>query len=761
MNDLYIYKVCSQTFYASRAIPTTLKSFLYGIFYLFALFQPDLLLNAYEVDQVPNQIIVKYKDPSFSPLAINSTHKNQKGIPEIYNAYNINSVFQDRIDVILIEGDNISHLIDELKKDPGIEYIEPHFVKQIYGISVQRDDIPNDIDFGRQWSLNSSDYFSGAGIDFIKAISLSNKNTLEEPVIIGIIDSTFDINHPDLINQLWVNEEEIPNNGIDDDNNGYIDDIHGFNFENLTSNLSGSDDHGTHVAGISVAENNNGIGISGVFPRVKFIALSCSSGDDSISLIATLRAKEYLLGLKNRGYNIVAVNASYGGNYYSQAEYEGIQSLANAGIIFCTAAGNDGWDLDLETSSNGIAPGNQNIDLNNNGILEVSYPNSYDIPNIIGVASINSNQELATDSNYGNNQVDIAAPGVSIYSTISLNYTQGNHEISLNDGTSIANQLIENSSSISVDSLSGQLIYCGIGLTEQFPNEVIGNIALIQRGSLFFSDKVLNAMNAGAIATIIFNNVEENSNGLRPWILDGMLNEPWIPSFSISQADGENLLQSLPLNVTIKPLLNDMPSDSTQYAYFSGTSMAAPVVTAAVAFAAHNFPNEDITQRRNRIINNVKTIPNLTNKLVSGGVVNLLKIIDTDEDTLPDWWEMNYFSTLAKTNTQDIDNDGYSNREEFISGTNPTNADNRPSFRTNLKVSNLSSTSFDSMNFEFIMYPGYTYQIQSIDSISENTWNNINHGNLIGDGIPMKVTIDNLAQGNKGRQFYRIQASPE
>jgi len=268
-------------------------------------------------------------------------------------------------------------------------------------------------------------------------------------------------------------------------------------------------------------------------------------------------------------------------------------------------------------------------------------------------------------------------------------------------------------------------------------------------------------MNAGAIATIIYNNLEEDPDGLRPWLLDGVPNEPWIPSFSISQADGQTLLQALPLTATLRPIITTIDPTSIQYAYLSGTSMASPVVTAAVAFAAHNFPNETMAQRRTRIFNNVATLPSLSDKIATGGVVNLRKIVDTDEDNLPDWWEMDHFSTLNNTNSQDSDNDGYSNRDEFLCKTNPTDASDRPSFKTDLNVSNLIFTNSDALSFEFMTYPGYIYTIQSIDSLSENSWNDTTQSNLTGDGIPMKVTIDDLASSTEDKQFFRLQATPE
>ena len=294
---------------------------------------------------------------------------------------------------------------------------------------------------------------SGSDIDFLEALALSRESNPDNPVIIGIIDSTFAIEHPDLINQLWVNEEEIPNNGVDDDNNGYIDDIHGFDFVNFSPNVQGDDDHGSHVD----AEKNNQKGISGAFPNVKFIALACSTGGAGISSLATLRAKNYLINLKNRGYNIVAVNASYGSNIYSQLAYESIEDLSDNDILFCTAAGNDGWNLDLEKDANGNGILDAEEDLNGNGILDVTYPNSYDIPNIIGVASLNSNRELAYDSNYGNIEVDLAA-GENIYSTLSIDTIQDIQDILLSNGTSIENQLIRNAPNISETSLVGELI---------------------------------------------------------------------------------------------------------------------------------------------------------------------------------------------------------------------------------------------------------------------------------------------------------------
>ena len=266
-------------------------------------------------------------------------------------------------------------------------------------------------------------------------------------------------------------------------------------------------------------------------------------------------------------------------------------------------------------------------------------------------------------------------------------------------------------------------------------------------------------MNAGAIATIIYNNVEEDPDGLRD-LMPYQTNHGYLHSVSAKPTDKPCFKHSI-----IVTYLNPLLILSTQIVfsmpYLSGTSMAAPFVTAATAFAAFNFPNETMVQRRNRIIDNTISLPSLNNKIASGGIVDLRKIVDTDEDQLPDWWEMDHFNTLAYTNFQDSDNDNYSNRDEFLSETDPTNPDDQPAFKTHLKVSKLTFPDSNTLSFEFMTHPGYTYNIQNIDSLSLNTWVNVNQSILTGDGIPMKVTIDDLTSNTKRKQFYRVQATTE
>ena len=707
---------------------------------------------------IPNQIIVKYKKPSDSPLSIsNNIASDKTGLIQKNTSskrYRYSRVLPKSNDLVLIEGESINTLLEELKNDPKVEYAEPHYIKKLYSVSLERSDLPNDANFNLQWGLENQNDLDGYDIDFLEGSALSRKTDPENPIIIAVIDSKFSIDHPDLINQVWVNDGEIPNNGIDDDQNGYIDDINGFDFVNQNPNVIGEDVHGSHVAGICMAEKDNEYGISGVFPKAKFIPLACGMSGDSLSALAINQAKDYVADLKIRGYSIIAVNASYGGNIFSQSEYDGIEKLSELGILFCAASGNDAINLELEDDQNlnGILDSGE--DLNGNGILDVSYPNSYELPNIISVAATNSNRELAYFSNYGKTQVDIAAPGQSIHSTLTLSLQNKAQKISINEGEEINFSYLEFSGVIPSQGITGDLIYCGLGYADEFPPSVNGNIALIQRGIITFNEKVSNAIAAGAIAAVIYNNVTESTDTIDNWTLINSKNPPWVPVISITEFDGLRLNNLLPLEITLLPNIQTIDS-ANSYGYLSGTSMAAPMVTGAVAFAAYNFPEETMLERRSRILDNVVIVNSLESKVLTSGILNLRKIIDTDEDGLPDWWELDYFGNLNYNNGDDIDNDEYNNLEEFLTETNPIEASSYPNFKEKIELEIRRLTDLNQIEFNFISYPSYSYLIESSSSL-DNSWQAeaVHSGN----STEMKAIINDLEIFNK--RFYRIKAIP-
>jgi subtilisin family serine protease len=240
------------------------------------------------------------------------------------------------------------------------------------------------------------------------AWSLYNKKDINtREVVVAVIDTGVDNNHPDLVNSMWVNKKETPGDGIDNDKNGYIDDIFGWDFynddntvchyemdvktEEIRASSDDNDDHGTHCAGIIAATANNNIGIAGIASNidVKIMALKIHGGPNGKGTIAdAILAIKYATAM---GADVV--NLSWGSSVYSKALE---QTIAQAPMLFVTAAGNTG-------------------DNNDNTPM---YPANYALPNVMSVTFINEFGALTTKSNYGKKTVDIAAPGMNILSTV-------------------------------------------------------------------------------------------------------------------------------------------------------------------------------------------------------------------------------------------------------------------------------------------------------------------------------------------------------
>jgi len=215
-------------------------------------------------------------------------------------------------------------------------------------------------------------------------------------VLVGILDSGVDYDHPDLAANMWVNPGETPNNGIDDDNNGYIDDIYGWDWafnDNAPTDYCG---HGTHVAGTVGAVGDNGQGVTGVCWTVKMMALKYLDDEGSGSSSDAISAIEYAAA---NGVDIIQ-NSTGGGSF--SATYK--MAIENANVLFVSSAGNDSKDTDVEAS----------------------YPASYNSPNIISVAALDHNDYISTFSNFGATTIDLAAYGTNILSTKPGNVTDIN-----------------------------------------------------------------------------------------------------------------------------------------------------------------------------------------------------------------------------------------------------------------------------------------------------------------------------------------------
>jgi len=317
-------------------------------------------------------------------------------------------------------------------------YAEPNYL-------MHADIVPNDTRYPEMYALHNTGQSGGAiGAD-IDAELAWNITTGSSDVVVGVIDTGIDINHPDLQANIWTNSGEIANNNIDDDQNGFIDDVNGWDFYNSDRTVYDSatlDTHGTHVAGTIGAAGNNGQGVVGVNWNVKIMPLkflgSASGGGPTSAAIA---AMNYAIQMQIKGVNIRVINASWGGPFKSQSLGYALETLNTAGILFVTAAGNEGTD-------NFTLP---------------HFPANFDLPNLISVAATDRFDNLASFSNFGARSVAMGAPGANILSTTPEN----THSVL--SGTSMAAPHVAGTAALvlavkpnmSVSALAGCLKYSG------------------------------------------------------------------------------------------------------------------------------------------------------------------------------------------------------------------------------------------------------------------------------------------------------------
>jgi len=284
-------------------------------------------------------------------------------------------------------GTSVEQAAQDYLSIEGVKYAEPNYI-----VEIQK--TPDDPDYGFLWGMNT-----------IMAPSAWEFTTGSKEVLVAVVDSGVDYNHPDLAANMWTNPGEIPDNGIDDDGNGYIDDYYGWNFANDDADPMDRNGHGTHVAGTIGAVGNNGVGVAGVNWDVSIMAVK-GLGDDGRGFTFDLIAG--VIYASNMGADII--NNSWGGGLPSHALEEAVR-MSPAFIVF--AAGNDSINLDIEPDSTTI-----------------------NAPNVLLVAASNSVGNPAPFTNYGKATVHVAAPGVSIYSTTP------NNNYAFYQGTSMAAPMV-------------------------------------------------------------------------------------------------------------------------------------------------------------------------------------------------------------------------------------------------------------------------------------------------------------------------------
>ena len=375
-------------------------------------------------DFMANELVIQY-EAGLAPGLMATNH--QRGVEVLQE---IDPVGRDSAMVARLRvpaGKDVMAMAQEYQKLPGVLSAEPNWILKKAAVS-------NDPSYasGQLWGTYSNDSptaFGGSGTTNTFGSGAEeawgNGYIGSSQVVVAVIDEGVDVSHPDLQRNIWVNPGEVANDGIDNDGNGRIDDVNGWDFFNNDKTVydgGSGDTHGTHVAGTIGAVGGNGVGVAGVSWDVKMISAKFL-GPTGGSITAAIQAIDYLTALKvNQGVNIVAMNNSWGGGGYSTALHAAIIRAANAGILFVAAAGNS--SLNNDTSAN--YPSNYSTLVGVSGTPAASYES------VIAVASTTSSGGLSSFSNYGATQVDIGAPGSSILSTLPGN-TYGTYS-----GTSMA-----------------------------------------------------------------------------------------------------------------------------------------------------------------------------------------------------------------------------------------------------------------------------------------------------------------------------------
>ena len=341
----------------------------------------------------PGELLVKFKTASVSSVSnviegLNAKILNHFGMVDVYH-------------IGLPESLTIAEALGLLRNNAQVEYAEPNYVRKASST------FPNDPNFSSQWALYNTGQEGGTPGAHINAPGAWGVKTGSNATVVAVIDTGVDYNHPDLAGNMWRNPGEIPGNGVDDDGNGYVDDVYGIDAYNLDSNPLDDFGHGTHCAGIIGARGNNGVGVVGVNWNASIMALkflgSLGYGYDS----GAIECINYAIMMKTlHGINVRVLSNSWGGGSYDQALYDAIQTAGANNILFVASAGN-GYG-----SNNDLIP---------------AYPASYDLPNIIAVAATDHYDDLAYFSNIGPTSVDVGAPGDHILSTMPT------YHVTLND----------------------------------------------------------------------------------------------------------------------------------------------------------------------------------------------------------------------------------------------------------------------------------------------------------------------------------------
>ena len=335
----------------------------------------------------PNQLLVRFRRDA-TDASIANAHA-EVGAKEVRRFTSVVGLTE----VQLPAGMSVKEGLARYRKRTDVVSAGPNIIRRLMAI-------PNDPFFqqGKLWALQNTGAGGGTpGID-IHATAAWNLTTGSRAIIVMDLDSGIEYTHRDLAANVWRNTSDCFHDGIDHDHNGYVNDCYGINPVDNNSNPMDDtvDSHGTHVAGIIGAVGNNATGVTGVNWRVSLMACKAFDSNDNGSDADIITCLDYAKAMKQRGVNIVAINASWGGADFDPYLYEAIAEQMNQGTLFIATAGDTITDEDIGAF----------------------FPANYDLPNIVSVAATDWNDQLLYYSGYGAHTVHLGAPGNYIYSTV-------------------------------------------------------------------------------------------------------------------------------------------------------------------------------------------------------------------------------------------------------------------------------------------------------------------------------------------------------
>ncbi len=545
-------------------------------------------------------------------------------------------------------GRTTEELLKSFQGHEDIAVAEPDYIITI-------DAVPDDTAFGQLWSLHNTGQkvdeepsTQDADIDAPEAWDRLTGG--ETQVVVAVIDTGVDYTHDDIAANMWTNDAELNGEtGVDDDANGYVDDIYGIDAYNGDSDPYDDHYHGTHVAGTIAAVTDNGAGIAGItWNRAKIMALKFLSSGGSGATSGAVECIEYLLEMNARTENdIVVMNASWGSTSASETLKAALETAADAGIIMSAAAGNDTLDCDGD---------------------QKHYPSSLDVENVISVGATDQDDTLAYFSNYGASEVDIAAPGVNILSPIpgggydaistdpfydSMEDGDGFWDMTASEGEwAITDENAFHDTNAWSDSPYGDYPYgeLGVEVNTYLVSKAIDLSAEtgkdLMLGFWLWIDLLPDQTACGKRDTL---HVEVSGDDGTNWTALAAHNgsDPdWksyayaIPADLVTDTFRIRFrIQSWPLGAADGVYIDKIGIGEANamgaFKFANGTSMAAPHVSGAIALMASLYPDEGMDARISRLYSGGDRLNSLKGVVATDRRINLNNSLDPDLHTTP------------------------------------------------------------------------------------------------------------------------------